>query len=125
MRNAHPEFLLQLCARHRVPSKLLKDYVGDRYAWYALVLDKVNGDPARRANPDAKEVTREDAKKLFIRLLYQGGSGPWYKEHHFESNIRKVEELKAELKRIGRDIVRKYPDLHRAVKALPGDAAGF
>jgi hypothetical protein len=60
-----------------VPSKLLNDYVSNRDAWYALVLDKVNGDPARRANPDDKEVTRADVKKLFIRLLYQGGSGPW------------------------------------------------
>ena len=66
-----------------------------------------------------------DVKKLFIRLLYQGGSGPWYKEHHYESNIRKIEELKTELKRIGNDIVREYPDLHRVVKALPGDAAGI
>jgi hypothetical protein len=33
--------------------------------------------------------------------------------------------LKAELKRIGKYIVREYPDLHKAVKALPGDAAGF
>ena len=32
MRNAHPEFLLQLCGRHGVPSKLLKDYVADRDA---------------------------------------------------------------------------------------------
>jgi hypothetical protein len=91
MRNARPKFLLQVCARHGVPSKLLNDYVSKRDVCYALVLDKINGDPARRANPDAKEVIRVDAKKLFIRLLYQGSSGLWYKEHHFESNIRKVE----------------------------------
>ncbi len=62
MRNAHPEFILQLCGR------LLNDYVSNCDAWYALVLDKVNGDPARRANSDAKEVARADVKKLFIRL---------------------------------------------------------
>ncbi len=90
MRNAHQEILLQLFGSHGVPSKLINDYVSNRDAWYALVLDQVNGDPAHRANPGAKEFTREDAKKLFIRLLYQGSSGPWYKEHHFESNIRKV-----------------------------------
>ncbi len=71
MRNAHPVFILQLCGRHGVPSKLLNDYVSNSDAWYALVLDKVNGDPTRCANPDAKKVTRADVKKLFIRLLYQ------------------------------------------------------
>ncbi len=33
--------------------------------------------------------------------------------------------MKEELKRIGKNIVREYPDFHRAVKALPGDTAGF
>ena len=125
MRNAHPEFLLQVSAHHGVPSKLLNDYIGDRDAWYALVLETINGDLVRRTNPYVKKVTRADAKKRFIRLLYQGNSGPGYKEHHFESNIREVEEFKAELKRIGKRIVRGYPDLHKAVKALSGDAKGF
>jgi len=58
MRNAHPEFLLQVCVRHSVPSNLLKDYVSNRDAWYAFVLDKVNGNPAPRANLDAKETPR-------------------------------------------------------------------
>ncbi len=78
MRNARSEFRLQVCGDPGVASKFLKDYIGDRDVWYALVLDKVNGDPARRANPDAKEVTREDAKKLFILLLHQCSSIPWF-----------------------------------------------
>jgi hypothetical protein len=125
MRNAHPEFLLRVCARHGVPSKLFTDYVGDCDTWYALFLETVSGDPVRRTNSDAKKVTRADAKKLFIRLLYQGSSGPWYKEHHFESNIREKEKFKAEIKRIGKRIVREYPSLHKAAKAMSRDAERF
>ncbi len=114
-----------MCGRHDVASKLPKDYVGDRVACYVLVIEKVNGDPARCASPNTDPVTRVDIKKLFIYLLYQGGSGPWYKEHHFESNIRKIEDLKPELKRIDRKIVREYPDLHNNVKVLHGDTERF
>ncbi len=56
--------------------------------------------------------------------MYQCSSGPWYKEHYFEGTIRKVEEIKAELKHIRKEIARKYPDLHKDVKALPENAVG-
>ncbi len=54
-------------------------------------------------------------------MLYLGGSGEWSKELGFKGSIPKVEDLRLELKRIGKAIVKHFPALHQAVLAVAHD----
>ena len=55
-------------------------------------------------------------------MLYLGGTREWLKEVGFKGSIPKVEDLRLELKRIGKAIVKRYPALHHVVLAVAHDA---
>ena len=65
--NCHPEILYQLCIQHNIPCKFLEKYVLNRRAY----LEQVQAYYA---------VDYDNAKKLFIILLYGGGFKKWATE---------------------------------------------
>ena len=68
---------------------------------------------------------RAEAKNLSIRAMYLGGPRNWYTDHGFNGSIQNVEDLSNEMRRIGKAIVNKYPDLYKSVKNIPEDAQEF
>eukprot|EP00798_Chlamydomonas_sp_ICE-L_P002677 gene2677-biopygen8697 len=64
MVNCQPSFLSQKCQQYKIKSPLLDRYVTDREASLTEVMD-------------ACGVTREDAKNLFIRLIFLGSVDAW------------------------------------------------
>jgi hypothetical protein len=65
--NCHPTMLYQLCLKHNIPCEYLEKYVLNRSEY----LDKVKS---------YYDVDYDDAKLLFIILLYCGGFKKWAKE---------------------------------------------
>jgi hypothetical protein len=111
---------------------LLTDYVTRRDSWISLVISTVNKSLAKASasaeEPAGKEkappapIGRKEAKNLFIWMLYLGGTGEGSKEVGFKGSIPKVEDLRLELKRIGKAIVKHFPALHHVVLAVGHDA---
>jgi len=65
--NAHPTILAQLCDRFNIKYKYLKKYVNDRDQCIAHVMKHY-------------KVNRDQAKQLFIRLIYGGSYTAWYRD---------------------------------------------
>lgn len=106
MVNCHPHLLLQLCDKHDLECDLLRDYVSNRDKWLSLVMAET-------------KVDRAKAKNLFIRLLYMGSVNEWSKLNNYEGSMAEVDNLRAELRRIGNRICSLYPELHTHVVACP------
>jgi hypothetical protein len=130
--NSHPALLVQLCWQYSLSYLLLTDYVTRRDSWISLVINTVNKflakasasaeEPAsKKKAPPALNDTK-GANNLFIRILYLGGTGEWSKEVGFKGSIPKVEDLRLELKRIGKGIVKHFPALHQVVMVVAHDA---
>jgi hypothetical protein len=87
--NCHPAILLQICQQNKIECKYLKDYVENRSDYLKIIIEKY-------------EVTRDQAKKLFIQLLYFGSFESWA----FDLNINlpvlsKITKFKNEIQKIG------------------------
>jgi hypothetical protein len=99
--NCHPVILLQICKKNKIQCKYLEAYVKNRDELLKKVMDDYN-------------VTRDDAKKLFIRLLYFGSFENWRIElnipdtHKESSGLAKFRE---ELRSIGQIIALNNPHL--------------
>jgi len=65
--NCHPQLLYQLCIQHDIPCEYLEKYVVNRKAYLEQVQTYY-------------DVDYDDAKKLFIILLYGGGFKKWATE---------------------------------------------
>ena len=123
---------MQVCGRYFVSCPLLTDYVIRRDSWISLVINTVNKslakasasaeEPTRKEKAPPALIGRKEAENLFIRMLYLGGSWAWSKEVRFKGSIPKVGDLRLELKRIGKAIVKHFPALHHAVMAVAHDA---
>ncbi len=104
---------------------MLTDYATNRDSWISLAIGAVNKSLAKASasakEPASKEkappalIDRKEAKNLFIRMLYPGGTGEWSKEVGFKGSIPKVENLRLELKRIGKSIVKNFSALLHVV----------
>ncbi len=134
IKNCHPTLLLQLCERLGVPCKLLKKYVAERDSWWKIVIDIVNegleqpasssGSKSKKKKEGAsrKPVGREEVKQLFLRILYLGGFDNWAKDVGYPGTAPPlVEGLVKEMRRVGAAIVKHYPELHKAILAVPPD----
>ncbi len=64
MVNCHPTILYQICKLFDIPCKSLEDYVTNRQKYIDMVTSFY-------------KVDYDDAKKLFIRILYGGGFKKW------------------------------------------------
>ena len=81
----HPALLVQLCGQYSVSCPFLTDYVTRRDSWISLVINTVNKslakasssaeEPADKEKAPLAPIGRKEAKNLFIRMFYLGGTG--------------------------------------------------
>ena len=102
--NAHPEILNQLCVNNNIKTKYLNQYVNNR-------------DNILMETMQYYECDRDEAKKLYITLMYYGSFDNW------GSNINKeptdfIYNFINELKIISEKFINANSDIVKIVKAL-------
>ena len=103
--NCHPVLLLQICQKHDIECKYLSKYVNKREKYLAEVMEFYGA-------------SRDDAKKLFIRLMYFGTFDNWIKDVSNPTNTKELtflKKFKLELNNIGNLIMNANPDLMQMV----------
>lgn len=102
--NCHPEILLQICKYNNINCDYLSDYVNNRSQHLNDVMEQY-------------KVNKDDAKKLFISLLYFGSFESWAKELLIDDKPNLfITNFKRELKEIGQIIYDKNDEIKNAVK---------
>jgi P4 family phage/plasmid primase-like protien len=95
--NCHPQLLVQICEANKIKCTYLRKYIDHREKYLLEVSEKYN-------------VTRDEAKTLFISLLYFGSFKNWVKNHeHTESSF--IKSFTKELKKIGEIIYENNQEL--------------
>jgi hypothetical protein len=102
--NCHPEILNQLCLHHNIKTKYLNKYVSNRDEILKETMDNYN-------------CTRDEAKKLFISLMYYGSFDSWPNAHKKEPTDF-IYNFINELKLISEKFINVNPDIVKIVKAL-------
>ena len=103
--NCHPVLLEQICTKNEIECPYLTKYVNDRDNLLKEVMEKYN-------------VSRDKAKRLFIRLLYFGSFNEWAKD---DANMMDaipldfLTKFKNELSNIGEIIMAANPKLKTIV----------
>jgi len=102
--NCHPVILLQICKRNNIKTDYLEKYVLNRDHYLNLVIDTYN-------------VSRDQAKNLFIRLLYFGSISTWLSDEKIENKVELdfVKDFKNELNVIGDLIIQANPTLKKII----------
>lgn len=102
--NCHPSLLLQIAESNGLICKYLKRYVNNREKYINLVINAYN-------------CSRNDAKFLFIILLYFGSYSRWAKELNIKGEeIEFITKIKKELKEIGQIIMANNQHLEKLLK---------
>ena len=104
--NCHPVLLYQICDFYEIKCKYLKQYIDNRTELLNEVMTKYN-------------VSKDDAKQLFIQLLYYGTFESWCENHNISDNtpLKFIIKFKCELNMIGEIIVSKNPKLCKAIQS--------
>ena len=109
--NCHPVLLLQILKMNNYPNiKYLEKYVNDREEYLNTIIDKYN-------------TTRDEAKQLFIRLLYGGKFESWAKDHKIRyDNIPKfIEKFYNEIQAIQLLITNSNKELKETIDKQKND----
>lgn len=104
--NAHPVILSQLCEKMGVDCKNLDEYIANRSKHLKDVMDTY-------------KVTRDQAKNLFIRLLYFGEFKFWCKDNNIPEDTQESKYLtkfSKELNKIGAKIVLANKELKKQIE---------
>ena len=103
--NCHPVLLYQLCQANDIKCKYLKKYIDNR----AEIL---------KETMEYYKVSKDQAKTLYIQLLYFGSFNTWCKNHSIENAepLRFINKFKDELNIIGELIVSNNPKLSKAIQ---------
>jgi len=101
--NAHPSILYQICKLNNIDCEHLEKYVLNRNYYLTKVMNKY-------------KVSREEAKKLFLILLYLGSYGKWVIENKSKIKYDDITNLELQLKTIASKIILHNPDLCKVVK---------
>ena len=103
--NCHPVLLYQLCQANNITCKYLKKYIDNRTE---ILNETMN----------IYKVSKDQAKQLYIQLLYFGSFDSWCKNHNIENNepLKFIVKFKNELKTIGEIIVGNNPKLSKAIE---------
>jgi hypothetical protein len=97
--NCHPTLLYQIAVSNNIECKYLKKYINDRDKYLNIVMTHYN-------------VSKDQAKELFIMMLYFGSFKRWAKENNIDGEIIKpIEKLKDELKSIGNVLLENNKEL--------------
>ena len=102
--NAHPEILNQLCIHHDIKTKYLNQYVSNRTEILKETMENY-------------ECSRDEAKTLFISLMYYGSFESWPNAHKKEPTDF-IYNFINELKLISEKFINVNPDIVKIVKAL-------
>lgn len=102
--NCHPEILNQLCINHKISTKYLNEYVNNR-------------DEILKNTMDYYECSRDEAKGLFIMLMYYGNFNNW-SINTDKSPTLFIFNFVEELKIISEKIIKFNPDVLKIVKSL-------
>ena len=104
--NCHPQLLKQICAKNNIFCPNLKHYVDNR----AQILAETQA---------FYNVSRDNAKKLFIRLAYFGTFDNWVKDLEISRDKKPTEFIinyMAELKNIGQHVINANPVLLKVIQ---------
>ena len=102
--NAHPEILNQLCIHHDIKTKYLNQYVSNRTEILKETMEQY-------------ECSRDEAKTLFISLMYYGSFESWPNSNKKEPTDF-IYNFINELKLISEKFINVNPDIVKIVKAL-------
>jgi len=102
--NAHPEILNQLCLHHDIKTKYLNQYV-------------INRTEILKETMEQYDCTRDEAKILFISLMYYGSFESWENSNNKEPTDF-IYNFINELKTISEKFINVNPDIVKIVKAL-------
>jgi hypothetical protein len=108
--NCHPVMLLQICKENGIDRKYLKLYVKNREQYLNDCIKEFN-------------INRDDAKKLFIRLLYCGSFEYWLEENNIEYNEDNdlfifISNFEANIKIISKVIIKNNSDLVKQIEKI-------
>ncbi len=102
--NCHPVLLLSICESNEIECKYLKKYVENRDKYLNMVMTEY-------------DVSHDDAKCLFIRLLYFGSFKTWANDYNvIKPILSKLESFKDELRNIGTILTSHNPELVEIIK---------
>ena len=103
--NCHPVLLYQICKENNIECKYLKKYIDNRAELLSEVMTTYN-------------VIKDQAKQLFIQLLYYGTFESWCNNHNIENRepLRFINKFKKELNIIGELIVANNPKLSKEIQ---------
>ena len=79
--NCHPNIVYQMCEFNNIQTPILKDYINNRFDRLLEVMNKY-------------KVSRDDAKNLFIRLLYFGKFENWAKDVLKSKDVEPIQFIK-------------------------------
>ena len=103
--NCHPVILYQICKQNNIKCKYLKRYIDDRLTILNDVMTKYN-------------VVKDQAKQLFIQLLYFGTFNSWCTNNKVSNTepLKFVSKFKDELNLIGEIIIANNQKLANEIK---------
>jgi len=103
IKNCHPEMLYQICKENKIQCSLLEQYVKNRQFYLDMVMNEYS-------------CGYDQAKVLFIVILYGGGFNRWAKDNIIEKPaLPIILEFKAEFTAIAEEIMRKNLQIAEAV----------
>ena len=103
--NCHPVLLHQICENNKIKCKCLKKYIENRAEILQETMTTYN-------------VVKDQAKQLFIQLLYFGTFDSWCNNHNIQNRepLRFINKFKDELNIIGEIIVANNSKLSKAIQ---------
>ena len=107
--NAHPSILLEICLSNNIECKYIQEYVNNRDFHINDVITTYN-------------VNKDDAKNLFIILLYFGSFNSWKKDKNINFKPTSfITNFTNDIKKIGEFVYNANPHLVKIIKDIKHD----
>jgi len=100
--NCHPVILMQICKQNNIECPNLENYINNRSEYIEKVMTTYN-------------VDKNDAKKLFIQLIYFGSFESWANNKTTKSELIEIINFKKELNFIGTKIIANLKPLLKII----------
>jgi hypothetical protein len=120
IKNCHFELLFQLCVKADFTPKYLSKYIKNREKYIKLIEDTYLSHIITKGSD--KNIKKDIAKRLYIRLLYFGTFENWLKDEKLEYNEEYedanlfIKKFSEELNKIGKIIIKDNPELEKIVE---------
>lgn len=108
--NCHPNLLNQVAKKNKISLKNLNTYITHRDYYLNKVMDNYN-------------VSKDQAKELFIRILYYGSFENWIKDNNIESKeeLPILKDFKKDIQKIGQLIYDNNKEIKKEVEKNKND----